>query len=303
MADARKFYSSTSWGISYESHDCIYCELANIFYPDDVAVTDNYVVFMGHKHGSAGIYMKHYLKSPTMTDIFMHTYTYSFSLSQTMYSYASPMNNFSVLGQSDGEHPVWCTHMKDDQIAIACMSRFDDGNITYGSTIKVVDLNSIPMGTKDYFFPYSGGLNRRWFVKDIRYDDNNDNILMLYDADNPTDGHLNSMSLHINNYYSSPYVELHYTSIDIIQHSQDAYVHPISNNIACGTDPANQWLTSTYYSNTYAFVCTPISKPDYKRVDYLFVSFEYTRDHDSKQTSQLQSTYTVFPDTSNPLCE
>jgi len=255
MADCYSLHSSSSWTLAFFNHDDVMNERDNIFHPDDVAVTDNYVVFSGHKHCSAAIYMRVFQKPTFFTDIHTYSSTVTSLFSYSFWYYTNSANNYSVLGQNDGEHPVWCTHLTEDNIAIACMSENEVlTSPIYGSTIKTIKINAYPMAvTGDYFFPYSNVLNPEWNVRDLRYDKNLNNILMLYDADNPSDGTIENMTMTFNP--SSLQRLSYYTNTKISQHSIDKCYNSPTIFSSCGGESVSHNNMYTYYYLYGSFNC------------------------------------------------
>lgn len=266
MMDGRSFYGTTTWAFDYAWPENLEDDQSNIFYPDDVIVTDNYVVFIGHKHCSAGIYMKKFYKPSTLSNFFIHTYSLTSNYYNIYHAYMNSSNNFSVLGQTDGEHPVWGTHINGDTIAIACMSAYMNKDLKkiYGSTVKKFHINpldTIDDTTYDLFFPYSEFLNRGWVVKDLRYDKANNNLLMLYDADSPIDGSIESMAMVIDNAQfnsgESKFILSHKTDLK----SLDKFWVPNNRLAACGKNTDQDCVCSFHIHNghicTYDF--TPLS--------------------------------------------
>lgn len=248
MMDARSHYGNTTWAFNFVAPYTIFDDQSNIFYPDDVAVTDSYVVFIGHKHCSAGIYMKKFQKPNNLTDFYNYT---SFSYQNIYNYYLTSGIDYSVLGQHDGEHPVWGVGTIGDTIAIACMSSYNDSpsGFMYGVTVKKIAL--LPFTSSedisfDLFFPYTRTLNRLWVVKDIRYDKYNNNILLLYDADSPVSGSTETMAMTINHAHFSNGESFLTIYNKVNTHSMDKFYPSTNRMVTCGTS----------LSGSGSFLCT-----------------------------------------------
>ena len=190
LVDIYKPYPATIWNMVMGCYDFFY-ESSNIFYCDDIAVTDNFVFLIGHKRMSAGIYMRRFKKplccSGSYDNIFHPTGSPNFY--DIIYCYAPSFGgNINILGDAYGEHSVYCTHTEDDNVAIACMASYFDGSSSvYGTTVKNIDVTYMAL-INEVFHPYSTVYDRKWEVRDLRYNPQNKNILMLHDMNNPIDG-------------------------------------------------------------------------------------------------------------------
>ena len=214
LVDVYRQYSVPGWRAEHGAYN--WDDSGNIFYGDDIAVTDNYVVLVGHKHYSSGIHARSFYK-PTNAIFNI------FSSGSTLYDFLA-YSGFAVLGDTYGDYPVWCTHTGDlrtrgNVVAIACMApRSVGGSVEFGYTIKKYNAASPLSFSTQLFYPISTTFNPLWKVRDIRYDALSNNLLVLHDADAP-DGSLRSMvSVVDNSTYSTvesyPNDKIHLHSMD-----------------------------------------------------------------------------------------
>ncbi len=235
LCDCYRFYSSTTWAFYYGFYST-FDGGNNIFYCDDIAVTDNYVFLVGHKRCSAGIYMRFFNK-PTNASFSIFNLPGPTIDYNDIYYYASPLGgNLNVLGDSYGEHSVYCTHTENDDVAIACMAHYLDGNtFTYGATVKLIGLTTTMnlYYDKDILIPYSSTLDSRWDVRDLRYDHRTKDILMLSDMNNPINGTLESVVTRVDypNLSSATSV---WPTLKTQLHSMDMFTHLPYGIAACG---------------------------------------------------------------------
>ena len=241
LCDCYRFYSSTTWAFyyGYYGNSNYYPDFNgsnNIFYCDDIAVTDNYVFLVGHKRCSAGIYMRFFNK-PTNASFSIFNLPGPTIDYNDIYYYAYPLGgNLNVLGDSYGEHSVYCTHTENDDVAIACMAHYLDGNtFTYGATVKLIGLTTTMnlYYDKDILIPYSSTLDSRWDVRDLRYDHRTKDILMLSDMNNPINGTLESVVTRVDypNLSSATSV---WPTLKTQLHSMDMFTHLPYGIAACG---------------------------------------------------------------------
>jgi hypothetical protein len=216
LVDVYRQYSVPVWYAMHGAYN--WDDSGNIFYGDDIAVTDNYVVLVGHKHYSSGIHARSFYK-PTNAIFNI------FSSGSTLYDFLA-YSGFAVLGDTYGDYPVWCTHTGDlrtrgNVVAIACMApRSVGGSIEFGYTIKKYNAASPLSFSTQLFYPISTTFNPLWKVRDIRYDALSNNLLVLHDADAP-DGSLRSMVSVVDN---STYSTVESYPNDKIQlHSMDKF--------------------------------------------------------------------------------
>ena len=255
--DVMHYYPSDMWW--YELGAYSWNERDNIFYPDDIAVTENYIALVGHKRFSSGIYIRK-LEKPTsaLQPIFNTS-----PINHYLHAYHTSGNDFNVLGDSYGEHPVWCTSTHEDVIAIACMSGYMDGsNINYyGSSVKWVDLSTAPMVTTgEMFYFQSTTYNGYWTVRDIRFDGLNNNILLLHDIENPSNSTPESAVSVISN-TMFPNMTTYYSNTKIQQHSMDKFNFQDFNIVSCGRD-AITTETSVCYLRPTVSTCFSSYEPN-----------------------------------------
>ena len=235
LCDCYRFYSTTTWAFYYGFYST-FDGGNNIFYCDDIAVTDNYVFLVGHKRYSAGIYMRFFNK-PTNASFSIFNLPGPTIDYNDIYYYAYPLGgNLNVLGDSYGEHSVYCTHTENDDVAIACMAHYLDGNtFTYGATVKLIGLTTTMnlYYDKDILIPYSSTLDSRWDVRDLRYDHRTKDILMLSDMNNPINGTLESVVTRVDypNLSSATSV---WPTLKTQLHSMDMFTHLPYGIAACG---------------------------------------------------------------------
>lgn len=235
LCDCYRFYSTTTWSFYYGFYST-FDGGNNIFYCDDIAVTDNYVFLVGHKRYSAGIYMRFFNK-PTNASFSIFNLPGPTIDYNDIYYYAYPLGgNLNVLGDSYGEHSVYCTHTENDDVAIACMAHYLDGNtFTYGATVKLIGLTTTMnlYYDKDILIPYSSTLDSRWDVRDLRYDHRTKDILMLSDMNNPINGTLESVVTRVDypNLSSATSV---WPTLKTQLHSMDMFTHLPYGIAACG---------------------------------------------------------------------
>ncbi|GEM_PF-2749848 len=309
MADAISPHSSSSWYLHIINHDNVMVDRNNIFHPDDVAVTDNYIVFAGHKHSSAGIYIAVFPIPTNSLDFLLFSLGFP-SYCCRLFCYTNSQNNYSVLGERDGEHPVWCTRLTEDDFAIACMSRVQrTTGPEYGSTIKTISAATLfaapypmsPMNPiRNLYFPYSSFLNRKWAVRDLRYDKDSNNILMLYDYDNPMDGTLESMTMTLNP--STLQRTTYYTGSKVWQHSIDKSYNYAHLFTSCGVNPISSILMHTYFEQNHTN-CTPTFIPIIEEVDGDMEDFSVTFNPESFQGSEVRIKRATMDQESAVYCE
>ena len=235
LCDCYRFYSTTTW-VFYYGFYSTFDGGNNIFYCDDIAVTDNYVFLVGHKRCSAGIYMRFFNK-PTNASFSIFNLPGPTIDYNDIYYYAYPFGgNLNVLGDLYGEHSVYCTHTERDDVAIACMGHYLEGNtFTYGATVKLIGLTTTMnlYYDKDILIPYSSTLDSRWDVRDLRYDHRTKDILMLSDMNNPINGTLESVVTRVDypNLSSATSV---WPTLKTQLHSMDMFTHLPYGIAACG---------------------------------------------------------------------
>ena len=218
LVDVYRQYSVPVWYAEHGAYN--WDDSSSIFYGDDIAVTDNYVVLVGHKHYSSGIHIRGFHK-PTSAGIDL--FSGGGVMSNLLHYYG-----WYVLGDTYGDYPVWCTHTGDlrtrgNVVAVACMApmRGVGGTVVFGYAVRkfnAASLGGLTSFSTEMFYPISTTFNPLWQVRDIRYDALSNNLLVLHDADAP-DGSLRSMvSVVDNSTYSTvesyPNDKIHLHSMD-----------------------------------------------------------------------------------------
>lgn len=300
MMDARSFYGATYWAVTFWAPENLFDDRSNIFYPDDVAVTDNYVIYVGHKHQSAGIYMRKYLKINNVT-YNIHYYTDAI-IGPPVSNYFYNAYTFNVLGHPYGEYPVWCKHTLGDTIAIAYMSEYKYGQ--FGAIVKKIDVQNILNNTINLILPFSSVLNPDWAVRDIRFDKAFNTILMLYDADNPISSSLQSMIMTIDHtFLNNP--ETHYTlQNNIIHHSLDKFNYINNNFSTCGKMVGTNLSIGTHYLHLPGFEsCTGLFIPYFHEIKDKLSYFEIETDPRDFQASQTPEDTPVTTTPLDIFCE
>ena len=259
LADVFKAYSAGGWFIEelfYSNYDAD----DDYFYCDDIAVTDNYVFASGHKRYSSGIYMRHFEKPTSALVVPGMFYSISQStLGNIIYDYFNnlvPNPYFNVVGDTYGEHYVYCTHTTGDNVVIACMS-INGGSVadTFGVTVKNIYVPSMGL-TNDVFLSYSSAsLSSDWDVRDVRYDADNDAVLVLHDRNIPGTGVAGSVVTVVDYPAFSNRFSL-YPISGFYQHSMDRFPYIGTAMISCGnsysgtqnlTIGMNEWGASLCY--------------------------------------------------------
>ena len=229
VADMRRENLTGIWGISFGAYS--WSDRDNVFYCDDIAVTDNYIVLVGHKRHSAGIHLRKFERPLSAAyDIFAT----SSVVYNELYDYWPFGGNITVLGDAFGEHPVWCTHTVGDEIAIACMASYMDGTgvATYGYTVKKIGVSTMTI-QGELFVPFSTVLDPKWTVRDIRYDVTGGEILVLHDATD-IDGIIKSMIAVVDRAVFTS-VEEYLPNVLIYQHSMDMFSQWVGGVTSCGS--------------------------------------------------------------------
>ena len=295
LVDVYRQYSVPGWNAMHGAYN--WDDSGNIFYGDDIAVTDNYVVLVGHKHYSSGIHARSFYK-PT------NSASNIFSSGSTLYNHLA-YSGFAVLGDTYGDYPVWCTHTGDlrtrgNVVAIACMApRSVGGSVEFGYTIKKYNAASPLSFSTQLFYPISTTFNPLWKVRDIRYDALSNNLLVLHDADAP-DGSLRSMvSVVDNSTYST--VES-YPNDKIHLHSMDKFNAWGDGVTSSGLNMVNgmfDWC-----------IAKPVASPCFDVFSPTKVQMGYSSGFDntpvisrSAPTLVLENDYSVQTTPVNPMCK
>ena len=295
LVDVYRQYSVPGWKAEHGAYN--WDDSGNIFYGDDIAVTDNYVVLVGHKHYSSGIHARSFYK-PT------NSASNIFSSGPTLYNHLA-YSGFAVLGDTYGDYPVWCTHTGDlrtrgNVVAIACMApRSVGGSVEFGYTIKKYNAASPLSFSTQLFYPISTTFNPLWKVRDIRYDALSNNLLVLHDADAP-DGSLRSMvSVVDNSTYST--VES-YPNDKIHLHSMDKF-----NAWGDGVTSSSLNMVNGMFDWCIA---KPVASPCFDVFSPTKVQMGYSSGFDntpvisrSAPTLVLENDYSVQTTPVNPMCK
>ena len=295
LVDVYRQYSVPGWRAEHGAYN--WDDSGNIFYGDDIAVTDNYVVLVGHKHYSSGIHARSFYK-PT------NSASNIFSSGSTLYNHLA-YSGFAVLGDTYGDYPVWCTHTGDlrtrgNVVAIACMApRSVGGSVEFGYTIKKYNAASPLSFSTQLFYPISTTFNPLWKVRDIRYDALSNNLLVLHDADAP-DGSLRSMvSVVDNSTYST--VES-YPNDKIHLHSMDKF-----NAWGDGVTSSSLNMVNGMFDWCIA---KPVASPCFDVFSPTKVQMGYSSGFDntpvisrSAPTLVLENDYSVQTTPVNPMCK
>lgn len=210
---------------------------ADNFMCDDVAITDNYVIISGHKPWSGAIYMRVFNKPTNIsTDIYIATPSPD---NDFIHCYCNPYpgpytgNRFNPIDNQ----PVWCTHILDDKVALACLA-YNRDDFRNGVSVKILDLSTTPNPMNiqpDLFIPLGSSLDPNWNVRDIRFNAFANSLLMLHDA--PDGGIVRSMVTVIDNASFSSAIGF-YPSLFAPIHSVDHFF-PMAGMLFCGNNPAS----------------------------------------------------------------
>jgi len=168
-------------------YGCYSIDFESIEYCDDIVVTDNYVVTVGHKHLSAGIYMRKFYKPicASMSPFIPYgniAYPFSgYTPYNTVYYYDISVGTNVIGDYPLWDHPVWGTHIGGDSVAIA-FSAWERGNGRFGASVNRFYVPSMtPLGD-DLFIPYGTSYVSTNLVRDLRFSPSANQLLMLYDA-------------------------------------------------------------------------------------------------------------------------
>lgn len=168
-------------------YGCYSIDFESIEYCDDIVVTDNYVVTVGHKHLSAGIYMRKFYKpicASMSSSIPYGNIGYSisgFSPYNDVFFYDISVGTNVIGDYPLWDHPVWGTHIGGDSVAIA-FSAWERGNGRFGASVNRFYVPSMtPLGD-DLFIPYGSSYVSTNLVRDLRFSPFANQLLMLYDA-------------------------------------------------------------------------------------------------------------------------
>ena len=157
-------------------------ENASVYYYDDIAVTDNEVVVIGHKNGSAGHYNTSYPK-PSFVLIPLIPFGYL-----ATYYYSGWGSDYYL----DPNRPLLIEHLFGDYYAIVGHANVWPGGILdrgtvvsiYNSSANCVYRCCIPQGFSD---------TAKWEFKDLRYNKHTERLYLLQEMSQPVSTSLNSV--------------------------------------------------------------------------------------------------------------
>ena len=295
LVDVYRQYSVPGWNAMHGAYN--WDDSGNIFYGDDIAVTDNYVVLVGHKHYSSGIHARSFYK-PT------NSASNIFSSGSTLYNHLA-YSGFAVLGDTYGDYPVWCTHTGDlrtrgNVVAIACMApRSVGGSVEFGYTIKKYNAASPLSFSTQLFYPISTTFNPLWKVRDIRYDALSNNLLVLHDADAPGGG-VKSMVSVVNN---SSYIAVESFPVGKNEiHSMDKFNAWGDGVTSIGLNMVNG-MFDWCIAKPVASPCFDVFSPTKVQMGYSS-DYDYTPVHHTPTTpAVLENDYSVQTTPVNPMCK
>ena len=299
LVDVYRPYSLPSWHAEHGAYN--WDDSSSIFYGDDIAVTDNYVVLVGHKHHSSGIHIRGFYKPTSAT---MHIFSTGSTMHNLLHYYG-----WYVLGDTYGDYPVWCTHTGDlrtrgDVVAVACMApmRGVGGTVVFGYAVRkfnAASLGSYTSFSTEMFYPISTTFNPLWQVRDIRYDAQSNNLLVLHDADAPGGG-VKSMVSVVNN---SSYIAVE--------------SFPVGKNEIHSMDKFNAWgdgVTSSSLNMVNGMfdwcIANPVASSCFDVFSPTKVQMGYSSDYDYTPVLRiptfpavLENDYSVQTTLVNPLCK
>ena len=299
LVDVYRQYSVPVWYAMHGAYN--WDDSSSIFYGDDIAVTDNYVVLVGHKHYSSGIHIRGFHK-PTSAGIDL--FSGGGVMSNLLHYYG-----WYVLGDTYGDYPVWCTHTGDlrtrgNVVAVACMApmRGVGGTVVFGYAVRkfnAASLGGLTLFSTEMFYPISTTFNPLWQVRDIRYDALSNNLLVLHDADAP-DGSLRSMvSVVDNSTYST--VES-YPNDKIHLHSMDKF-NAWGDGVTSSSLNMVNGMFDWCIAKPVASPCFDVFSPTKVQMGYSS-GFDNTPVHHTPTTpAVLENDYSVQTTPVNPLCK
>ena len=299
LVDVYRQYSVPVWYAMHGAYN--WDDSSSIFYGDDIAVTDNYVVLVGHKHYSSGIHARSFYK-PTSAGIDL--FSGGGVMSNLLHYYG-----WYVLGDTYGDYPVWCTHTGDlrtrgNVVAVACMApmRGVGGTVVFGYAVRkfnAASLGGLTSFSTEMFYPISTTFNPLWQVRDIRYDAPSNNLLVLHDADAPGGG-VKSMVSVVNN---SSYIAVE--------------SFPVGKNEIHSMDKFNAWgdgVTSSSLNMVNGMfdwcIAKPVASPCFDVFSPTKVQMGYSSGFDNTPVHHtpttpavLENDYSVQTTPVNPLCK
>lgn len=205
-------------------------ELSGIEYYDDVVITDNYVVSIGHKHQSDGIYFRLFNKPTTITtDIFLVS-----TLWNTLY------------GESSAAELVLGTHLFGDVFATVSHAQVYP---EWGTQITLFSGSTLV--SKFFINQLSSSIGPNWKLKDIKYDPVEKQLYVLEDMDYPFGTtNLNSVIVKFDPFSAPTTFEGHFVSHIDFQ-SFDNMLKPWKSIVIGGErGPSPLYLTRIDYQGT-----------------------------------------------------
>ena len=299
LVDVYRQYSVPVWYAEHGAYN--WDDSGNIFYGDDIAVTDNYVVLVGHKHYSSGIHIRGFHK-PTSAGIDL--FSGGGVMSNLLHSYG-----WYVLGDTYGDYPVWCTHTGDlrtrgNVVAVACMApmRGVGGTVVFGYAVRkfnAASLGGLTLFSTEMFYPISTTFNPLWQVRDIRYDALSNNLLVLHDADAPGGG-VKSMVSVVNN---SSYIAVESFPVGKNEiHSMDKFNAWGDGVTSIGLNMVNG-MFDWCIAKPVASPCFDVFSPTKVQMGYSS-DYDYTPVHHTPTTpAVLENDYSVQTTPVNPMCK
>ncbi len=299
LVDVYRQYSVPVWKAEHGAYN--WDDSGNIFYGDDIAVTDNYVVLVGHKHYSSGIHIRGFHK-PTSAGIDL--FSGGGVMSNLLHSYG-----WYVLGDTYGDYPVWCTHTGDlrtrgNVVAVACMApmRGVGGTVVFGYAVRkfnAASLGGLTLFSTEMFYPISTTFNPLWQVRDIRYDALSNNLLVLHDADAPGGG-VKSMVSVVNN---SSYIAVESFPVGKNEiHSMDKFNAWGDGVTSIGLNMVNG-MFDWCIAKPVASPCFDVFSPTKVQMGYSS-DYDYTPVHHTPTTpAVLENDYSVQTTPVNPMCK
>lgn len=205
-------------------------ELSGIEYYDDVVITDNYVVSIGHKHQSEGIYFRLFNKPTTIaTDIF--------SVSTLWHNiHAEYYATELVLG----------THLFGDVFATVSHARVYP---EWGTQITLFSGSTLV--SKFFINQLSTSVGPKWKLKDIKYNPTDKQLYVLEDMNYPYSTiNLNSVIVKFDPFSAPTTFEGHFVS-NIDFQSFDNMLKPWKSIVIGGEiGPSPLYLTRIDYQGT-----------------------------------------------------
>lgn len=169
MVDMRRDYMGWNYDVAQEQYA--------VYYYDDITVTDNYVVVIGHKNGSNGHYSTPYLLPASASNSLWTSSPYS----ATYYS-----SGGGYYCYNDPHRPVMIERLPNDYYAVVAYAGigFGTGIVDRGTVIYIYE----PVYNNCVFRCYiSQGFadTAYWELRDFRYNDSTERLYLLQKMSNP----------------------------------------------------------------------------------------------------------------------